>query len=91
LTRPRTRGGRPQFQAPFTVGLDSSPYARGSSAPAPTTTIVDERTGANIIGVSSCCGDGRYPTFVGYDADGQLTSLVTDFLVVPDKDEEKPL
>ncbi|MEU8180700.1 DUF4241 domain-containing protein [Micromonospora sp. NPDC049044] len=44
---------------------------------------MDLATGANVITVSSGWGDGIYPTFVGYAADGEVTSYVTDFLVIP--------
>ena len=57
-------------------------------APAAVDAITDEPTGANVITVSSGWGDGIYPTFVGYAADGQVTSYVTDFLVIPDQTAE---
>ncbi|WP_328654416.1 DUF4241 domain-containing protein [Micromonospora sp. NBC_00330] len=53
-------------------------------APAAVDAIADEATGANVIIVSSGWGDGIYPTFVGFAADGEVTSYVTDFLVIPD-------
>lgn len=40
---------------------------------------VDERSGANVITFSSGWGDGGYASFWGYDAEGKLTALVTDF------------
>jgi hypothetical protein len=45
--------------------------------------ITDDRTGANVITVTSGWGDGQYPTFTGHTVDGIITSFVTDFLVVP--------
>jgi hypothetical protein len=45
--------------------------------------ITDEESGANLIIVSSGWGDGLYPTFIGYTAEGDVSSFVTDFLVVP--------
>ena len=45
--------------------------------------VTDEATGANMIVVSSGWGDGRYPTFVGYSPGGDVSSFVTDFLVIP--------
>jgi hypothetical protein len=45
--------------------------------------VTDEPTGANVILVSSGWGDGAYPTFVGYAAPGEVSSFVTDFMVVP--------
>ena len=58
--------------------------ARVPPAPAPIDAITDEPTGANVITVSSGWGDGVYPTFVGYAANGQVTAFVTDFMVVPE-------
>jgi hypothetical protein len=45
--------------------------------------VTDEPSGANVILVSSGWGDGAYPTFVGYAAPGEVSSFVTDFMVVP--------
>jgi hypothetical protein len=45
--------------------------------------VVDERTGANVYVVGSGRGDGVYATYVGRTEDGQITSFVTDFRVVP--------
>lgn len=56
-------------------------------APAAVGAITDEPTGANVITVSSGWGDGTYPTFIGYAADGKVASYVTNFLVVPDQPE----
>ena len=56
-------------------------------APSAIDAITDEATGANVIAVSSGWGDGAYPTFVGYAADGAVTSFVTDFLMFTDSDE----
>jgi hypothetical protein len=52
--------------------------------PAPIEAITDDATGANVIIVSSGWGDGVYPTFVGYAADGTVCGFVTDFLIIPD-------
>jgi hypothetical protein len=45
--------------------------------------VTDEASGANVILVSSGWGDGAYPTFIGYAAPGEVSSFVTDFMVVP--------
>ncbi|SNY29509.1 DUF4241 domain-containing protein [Paractinoplanes atraurantiacus] len=45
--------------------------------------ITDKPTGANVISVSTGWGEGVYPTYIGYAADGEPTSYVTDFLVTP--------
>ncbi|GAB3842376.1 DUF4241 domain-containing protein [Dactylosporangium cerinum] len=45
--------------------------------------VVDEPTGANVYVVGAGWGDGVYATYVGRADDGQITSFVTDFGVVP--------
>jgi hypothetical protein len=45
--------------------------------------VTDEQSGANVIIVTSGWGDGQYPTFIGYTAAGDISTLVTDFLVIP--------
>ena len=40
---------------------------------------VDEATGANIIAFTICRSKGQYISYCGYDADNQVTCLVTDF------------
>jgi hypothetical protein len=47
---------------------------------------LDEETGANIVLVTSGWGDGKYPCYWGYDTDGDLVCLLTDFGVVNDAD-----
>jgi hypothetical protein len=44
--------------------------------------VLDEGTGANLIAFSSGWGDGSYPSYWGYDADGHRVALVTDFDVL---------
>lgn len=46
-------------------------------------TVVDEITGANVYVVGSGWGDGVYATYVGWTADGGISSFVTDFGVLP--------
>ena len=41
-----------------------------------------DESGQNIIMFSTGWGDGTYPTYIGYDATGTVTSFVTDFLVL---------
>ena len=41
--------------------------------------VVDEATGANVIGFSSGFGDGVYPSWFGLDIDGKPMMLLTDF------------
>lgn len=45
--------------------------------------VTDDRSGANVIIVTSGWGDGTYPTFTGSTADGDISSFVTDFRVDP--------
>jgi hypothetical protein len=51
--------------------------------PAAISAVTDEATGANVATVGSGWGDGRYPTFIGYNAGGEVTCFVTDFIVAP--------
>lgn len=41
-----------------------------------------QRNGATVAFFSSGLGDGFYPSFIGYDADGAICRLVTDFGLV---------
>jgi Protein of unknown function (DUF4241) len=45
---------------------------------------LDEETGANILLFTSGWGDGKYPSFWGFVADGDPICLLTDFGVVDD-------
>ncbi|HKE56852.1 MAG TPA: DUF4241 domain-containing protein [Pyrinomonadaceae bacterium] len=47
---------------------------------------VSDDSEGNIIAFSSGWGDGGYASFWGYDASGNLTSLVTDFALFPSGD-----
>ncbi len=38
--------------------------------------------GLNMLMFSSGFGDGRYPSYFGYDQNGQVCCLVTDFLII---------
>lgn len=50
--------------------------------------VPDPATGANVVAFSSGLGDGFYQSFWGYDAEGGVACLVTDFgLVGPDPEE----
>ena len=42
----------------------------------------DTKGGLNVVFFSSGFGDGSYPSFWGFDADGGVACLVTDFQVV---------
>lgn len=55
------------------------------TAPVPglRTVVADEGSGANVVITESGWGDGAYPTFIGYNAEGRVASFVTDFFVVP--------
>jgi hypothetical protein len=43
--------------------------------------VVDAETGGNLTVVGSGWGDGVYPTFIGRDEHGDITSIVTDFML----------
>jgi hypothetical protein len=45
--------------------------------------VVDEITGANLVTVHSGWGDGYYGTWIGRNESGEVTTFVTDFMVVP--------
>jgi hypothetical protein len=38
---------------------------------------------ANLIAFSSGLGDGLYATYAGFDSSGEVSVVVTDFMVVP--------
>ena len=44
---------------------------------------IDPATGANLIAFTSGSGNGDYASYFGFDADGGLVCLVTDFLILP--------
>ena len=41
--------------------------------------VVDDTTHANVVAFASGFGDGAYPSYAGYDRDGQLVVVLTDF------------
>lgn len=41
--------------------------------------VLDPATGLNVAAFSTGFGDGLYATYAGYDADGRLAALATDF------------
>jgi hypothetical protein len=45
--------------------------------------LADPGTGINLVAFPSGWGDGAYPTWVGRDADGDVTGFLTEFFVVP--------
>lgn len=51
--------------------------------------VTDEANGGNVATVSSGWGDGCYPTFIGYTAAGEPACFVTDFMVVPEGNEQQ--
>ena len=51
-------------------------------APATLSAVTDQPTGANVVLVSAGLGAGRYPTFIGYTAAGEVACYVTTFLVI---------
>lgn len=48
--------------------------------------IKTDETNANLIAFTSGLGDGSYPSYFGFGIDGKITSLVTDFMVIDDKE-----
>jgi hypothetical protein len=47
---------------------------------------LDVVSGANVITFKSGLGDGVYPSYFGFDSEGNVTGLVTDLLVIDDKE-----
>jgi hypothetical protein len=47
---------------------------------------LDAATGANLIAFSSGWGDGAYASYFGYDEDGKVVNLITDFGVLFEDD-----
>lgn len=47
---------------------------------------LDGETGANVITFKSGWGDGCYASYFGYDEDGNITNLITDFAVLDDQE-----
>ena len=45
------------------------------------TEVLDKKSKANVVLFTSGDGDGNFPTFVGLDAKGKLTAMLTDFLL----------
>ncbi|MFC6017568.1 DUF4241 domain-containing protein [Plantactinospora solaniradicis] len=48
------------------------------------TEVADPATGTNLIAFPSGAGDGSYPVWIGRTADGEVTCLVADMLVLHD-------
>ena len=46
--------------------------------------VTEPEDGHEIVAFSSGWGDGRYPTWIGRDADGAVVELVTEFLLALD-------
>jgi hypothetical protein len=62
------------FDLLYAAGYDKNPAAN---------LCVDPATGASLVVFSSGAGDGSYPVFVGYAADGRVAAFATDFEVLP--------
>ena len=45
--------------------------------------LLDDKTGLNVVFCSSGWGDGSYASYWGFDRDGEVVCLVTDFQVLP--------
>ena len=43
---------------------------------------------ANCVAFSSGFGDATYPTVAGFDVNGEITTLVTDFIVFPLEEQQ---
>ncbi|MEU4153705.1 DUF4241 domain-containing protein [Streptomyces sp. NPDC026659] len=49
--------------------------------------ITSTEGGHDLIAFTSGWGDGAYPTWIGRNADGEVTCFLTDFFVAPDPSE----
>ncbi|HEY0541457.1 MAG TPA: DUF4241 domain-containing protein [Actinoallomurus sp.] len=43
-----------------------------------------------VVAFTSGGGDGRYPTWIGRTADGEVACVLTDFFQLPEEEDEKP-
>lgn len=50
-------------------------------------TVLTPATGVNVVAFSSGYGDGEYPSYWGYDANGEVACLVTDFGVFYEEED----
>ncbi len=66
--------------------MEGSPWGPDSHS----CTVSDPVSGANLIAYPSGRGDGSYPVWIGRDADGAVTCLVADMLVLHDADTLPP-
>ncbi|MFI5805404.1 DUF4241 domain-containing protein [Streptomyces sp. NPDC051561] len=69
-------------EGPLWDAFDADPYNPGPY------TVTAPATGHNLIAFTSGWGDGAYPTWLGRDADGNITCFITDFGVVPDDEDD---
>jgi hypothetical protein len=47
---------------------------------------IDKTTGANLVAFSSGKGDGVYTSYIGFDINGNVTAIVTDFTMFGDNE-----
>ena len=47
--------------------------------PLTATVVVDDSTHANVVAFASGFGDGAYPSYAGFDRDGRIVAVLTDF------------
>jgi len=70
LLRKAEHGRLERYQRRIESQLDERSWAN---------VILDESSGANVVAFTTGGGDGKYPSFLGYDNKDCLVCLVTDF------------
>lgn len=77
--------------ASMTKRAKAARYAQFVAAPRPAAVEVSLDAGDTGIVVDSGYGDGSYPAYWGVDADGEVSQLVVDFMLLVDEDEDGTL
>jgi hypothetical protein len=63
----------------YSDGLLAAMPGKTLADPLTASVVVDDTTHANVVAFGSGFGDGAYPSYVGYDRNGQVVVVLTDF------------